>query len=68
MNVLGNWLDNSELILNFKNGSAEALLFGPDQRLAKVNEGFSTAYGVKLINVTAAYKYLGLEIDASHKI
>ena len=55
----------NELLLNLKPGKTELLLFGTNQRLAKIPRDLEVIYNFQLINVTTTYKYLGVELTSS---
>ena len=65
MNRLSEWFTENELLLNLKPGKTELLLFGTNQRLAKIPKNLEVIYNHQVINVTISYKYLGVELTSS---
>ena len=65
MSCIANWLEENELIINFKKGKTESLLFGTAKRRAKDCGPFKILYRGVAILETTTYKYLGMEIDCT---
>ena len=65
MNRLSEWFTENKLLLNLKPGKTELLLFGTNQRLAKIPKNLEVIYNHQVINVTISYKYLGVELTSS---
>ena len=62
-NLLSNWMEKNELILNLKKGKTEVMLFGTNSRLSKQNQNVKISYRANEINCTETYKYLGVNLD-----
>ena len=62
MNRLPEWFTENELLLNLKPGKTELLVFGTNQRLAKIPKNI---YNRQVIIATTLYKYLGVELKNS---
>ena len=67
MNILSEWFTENELSLNLKPVKTELLVFGTNQRLAKIPKNLKVIYNHQVINVTNSYKYHGVELTSSRK-
>ena len=65
MDRLPEWFTENELLLNLKPGKTELLVFGTNQRLAKITKNLEVIHSHQVINVTTLYKYLGVELTSS---
>ena len=65
MNRLSEWFTENKLLLNLKPGKTELLIFGRNQRLAKIPKNLEVICNQQVINVTISYKYLGVELTSS---
>ena len=62
---LSEWSTENELLLNLKPGKTELLVFGTNQRLAKIPKYLEVIYNHQVINVTTLYEYLVVELTSS---
>ena len=63
---IANWLAENELIINYKKGKNEELMFGTNQRIKKVDYSALHLYHNSiLIAATQTYKYLDLLLTIS---
>ena len=67
VNILSEWFTENELSLNLKPVKTELLVFGTNQRLAKIPKNLKVIYNHQVINVTNSYKYHGVELTSSRK-
>ena len=65
MSRLFEWSTENKLLLNLKPGKTELLVFGTNQRLAKIPKYLEVIYNHQVINVTTLYKYLVVELTSS---
>ena len=66
INVLADWLEGNQLVINLKKDKTESMVFGTAKRLSKEeNLSLSIAIGTRVINCTRSYKYLGVLLDQS---
>ena len=65
MNRLSEWFTENKLLLNLKPEKTELLVFGRNQRLAKIPKNLEVICNQQVINVTISYKYLGVELTSS---
>ena len=65
MNRSSEWFTEKELLLNLKPCKTELLVFGTNQRVAKIPKNLEVTYSHQVINVTTSYKYLGVELTSS---
>ena len=64
MNIISDWLDSNDLIMNLKQGKTETMLFGTAKSLNKfLNQPFEVSISDRIINNTSLYKYLGMKLD-----
>ena len=60
------WLKDNELIVNYKKGKTEYMVFGTNQRLKKLPDPpILITHNMKSINFTPNYKYLGLNLNGT---
>ena len=62
MNRLSEWFTKNKLFWNLKPGNTELLVFGTNQRLAKIPKNLEVIYNHHVFNVTTSYKYHGIEL------
>ena len=62
---ISKWLRINNLVLNFKKGKTECVMFGTSQKLSKVNDigPLNITVNGSKINESATYKYLGVTLD-----
>jgi hypothetical protein len=60
---LSKYFNDSELIVNFKKGKTESMLFGTTKKLSKIARNLEIKYRGNVINNTSRYEYLGNLID-----
>ena len=66
INVLADWLEGNQLVINLKKDKTESMVFGTAKRLSKEeNLSLSIAIGTRVINFTRSYKYVGVLLDQS---
>ena len=65
MNRLSEWFTENKLLLNLKPGKTELLVFGRNQRPAKITKNLEVICNQQVINVTISYKHLGVELTSS---
>ena len=64
--LLSQWLKDNELIVNFKKGKTEVMVFGTHPRLKKLqNDPIRIEHCGNMINSTTSYKYLGIQLTPS---
>ena len=63
LNLLSEWFEENELILNLKKGKTEAMVFGTAKRLSMVNRDLVVQYPHHTVSVTTSYRYLGVDLD-----
>ena len=64
--LLSQWLKDNELIVNFKKGKTEVMVFGTHPRLKKLqNDPIRIEHCGNMINSTTSYKYLGIKLTPS---
>ncbi len=61
MQVVGEWLDENDLIINLSKGKTESMLLGTSRKIQ--NNSLNVYLDDKLINFTTKYRYLGVLID-----
>ena len=64
MNRLSEWFTENKLLLNLKPGKTELLVFGRNQRPAKITKNLEVICNQQVINVTISYKHLGVELTS----
>ena len=62
MQNLLSWFRENELVINFKKGKTETMLFGTTKRLKTAGE-IEVWYNNQRINFIETYKYLGNTVD-----
>lgn len=65
MTSIEKWCNDNDLILNFKKGKTEAMLFGSKQMLAKCKDGLNITFQGRTLTTCVNYKYLGIVIDGT---
>ena len=68
LNLLANWFDHNELLINLKKGKTECLLFGTNKRISKQKEPFHVQYRDTCVVKTNNYKYLGVDLTSNLKL
>ena len=63
MDLVAQYFDENELIINLKSGKTEMMLFGTGKRLSGQPREMNVEYRGQPINVTQSYKYLGYLLD-----
>ena len=63
LNLVANWLNKNELVVNMKKGKTECMLFGTSQRTKDLV--LNVEHHSHSINFTKTYKYLGVKLDPS---
>ena len=67
--LLSQWLKDNELIVNFKKGKTEVMVFGTHPRLKKLqNDPIRIEHCGNMINSTTSYKYLGIQLTPSQNM
>ena len=68
-NSLCDWLYQNELIVNFKKGKTELMIFGTQKKLCKLGENpVIISHNGNSVNPTVSYKYLGINLTPSLNI
>ena len=62
---ISKYLEESELIINLKEGKTESMLFATSKKLSKIDSPLNIKYREVTINNTNSYEYLGNQIDQS---
>ena len=64
LEVMSQWFDDNDLLLNLKKGKTEFTIFGSQNKLSKARD-LEIYWKQTLINYTPTYEYLGVIIDKS---
>ena len=65
MELIAEWCEKNELILNTTAGKTESMLFGTAKNLRQQSQTLNVTYRDQLIRSVTTYKYLGVEISHS---
>ena len=63
MDLIAEYLDVNELLINLKKGKTEMMVFGTGKRLSAQPHLLRVEYKGQPINTTQSYKYLGYVLD-----
>ena len=67
MNAVASWFNQNQLVINLNKGKTESMIFGTSQKLRKEgNPELTISVGANQIRSTSSYKYLGVQLDATH--
>lgn len=65
MDLIANYFDENELIMNLSKGKTEVMLFGTAKRLSLQPQDIDVKYKGESLRTTMSYKYLGYTLDPS---
>ena len=65
MDLIANYFDGNELIINLNKGKTEVMLFGTAKRLSLQSRDIDVKYKGESLKTTTSYKYLGYALDPS---
>ena len=65
MDLIAQYFNENELIINLKKGKTEMMLFGTGKRLSGQPREMNVEYRGQPINMTRSYKYLGYLLDST---
>ena len=65
MDLIANYFDGNELIINLNKGKTEVMLFGTAKRLSLQSRDIDVKYKGESLKTATSYKYLGYALDPS---
>ena len=65
MERIMHWCTNNELMLNFKKGKTEAMLFGTSKRLLGQSDSLNISFAFQSVTCITTYRYLGVVLDGT---
>ena len=65
LELIAEYFNQNELVINLKKGKTEIMMFGTGKRLSSQPRNLEVKYRGQVINTTKSYKYLGYILDTS---